>query len=145
MMRQLSLQERLLQYVETKKPGRRSPYILHQRPDEAIAHLPADWDESNKGRGDIRSCNGIERKSPSTTNNTNKQPHALENVINSGEYALYSDCENLFKPGGDESSEMIFAIQNIGGVDTDFGMPMTFYMGSRASYGSCWNICNGSY
>ena len=52
---------------------------------------------------------------------------------------MYSDYENLFKPGGDESSEMIFAIQNIGGVGTDFGMPMTFYMGSRASYGSCWN------
>lgn len=63
----------------------------------------------------------------------------FENVINSGKYALYSDYENLFKPGGDESSEMIFAIQNIGGVGTDFGMPMTFYMGSRASYGSCWN------
>lgn len=45
----------------------------------------------------------------------------------------------MFKPGGDESSEMIFAIQNIGGVGQDFGMPTTFYMGSRASYGSCWN------
>lgn len=52
---------------------------------------------------------------------------------------LYPDYAGLFKPGGDESSEMIFAIQNIGGVGQDFGMPTTFYMGSRASYGSCWN------
>jgi len=34
---------------------------------------------------------------------------------------------------------MIFAIQNSGGVGLDYGMPMTFYMGSRSSFGSCWN------
>lgn len=27
----------------------------------------------------------------------------------------------------------------MGGVGTDYGMPMRFYMGTRASYGSCWN------
>jgi len=34
---------------------------------------------------------------------------------------------------------MIFAIQNIGGVGKDHGMPMCFYMGSRETFGSCWN------
>lgn len=63
----------------------------------------------------------------------------FEAVISSGNYALYNDYENLFKPGGDDSNEMIFAVQNMGGVGTDIGMPMTFYMGTRASFGSCWN------
>lgn len=60
-------------------------------------------------------------------------------MISSQKYELYPDYAGLFLPGGDESSEMIFAIQNMGGVGTDYGMPMCFYMGSRASYGSCWN------
>ena len=29
--------------------------------------------------------------------------------------ALYPSYEDLFKPGGDASNEMVFAIQNIGG------------------------------
>lgn len=107
--------------------------------DEAIAHLPADWDESNKGRATSGAAMALKGKVLLYNKQYQEAATCFENVINSGKYALYSDYENLFKPGGDESSEMIFAIQNIGGVGTDFGMPMTFYMGSRASYGSCWN------
>ena len=107
--------------------------------DEAIAHLPADWDESNKGRATSGAAMALKGKVLLYNKQYQEAATCFENVINSGKYALYSDYENLFKPGGDESSEMIFAIQNIGGVGTDFCMPMTFYMGSRASYGSCWN------
>ena len=49
-------------------------------------------------------------------------------------YSLYADYAKLFTPEGDQSDEMIFAIQNSGGVGKDYGMPMTFYMGSRHSY-----------
>ena len=63
----------------------------------------------------------------------------FESVRNVGKYTLYPDYENLFKPGGDESNEMIFAVQNLGGGGQDYGMPTTFYMGSRSSYGSCWD------
>ena len=52
-----------------------------------------------------------------------------ENSQYAGVYKLYEEGENpysdLFKPGGDESSEMIFAIQNIGGIGQDF---VLFYM-----------------
>ena len=55
-------------------------------------------------------------------------------------YAVgHADYAGLFEPEGDASSEMIFAVQNIGGIGQDYGMPTTFYMGSRSSYGSCWN------
>ena len=63
----------------------------------------------------------------------------FEDVISSKKYALYPSYEDLFKPGGDASNEMVFAIQNIGGVGKNYGMPMTFYMGTRSSFGSCWD------
>ena len=107
--------------------------------DDAIAHLPAKWDDSNKGRATSGAAMALKGKVLLFNNQYQEAATCFESVVNSGEYALYSDYANLFKPGGDESSEMIFAIQNIGGVGTDFGMPTTFYMGNRASYGSCWN------
>lgn len=107
--------------------------------DDAITHLPEKWDDTNKGRATSGAAMALKGKVLLFNKQYQEAATCFENVINSGQYALYSDYENLFKPGGDESSEMIFAIQNIGGVGSDFGMPMTFYMGNRASYGSCWN------
>ena len=107
--------------------------------DDAIAHLPIKWDDSNKGRATSGAAMSLKGKVLLFNKQYSEAATCFESVINSGEYALYPDYAELFKPGGDESSEMIFAIQNIGGVGTDFGMPTTFYMGSRSSYGSCWN------
>src|SRR5690606_17074158 len=33
----------------------------------------------------------------------------------------------------------IFAIQNKGGVGFPYGMPFAFYLGTRSTFGSCWN------
>jgi tetratricopeptide (TPR) repeat protein len=68
----------------------------------------------------------------------------FEDVISSKKYALYPSYEDLFKPGGDASNEMVFAIQKIGGVGKNYGMPMTFYLGSRSSFGSCWSSFNAA-
>ena len=107
--------------------------------DTAISSLPANWDASYKGRATSGAAMALKGKVLLYAKKYTEAATCFENVIGSGQYALYSSYENLFKPGGDESSEMIFAIQNMGGVGTDYGMPMTFYMGSRSSYGSCWN------
>jgi len=69
---------------------------------------------------------------------------AFQQVINGGYgYALYSNYADLFKPGecgyGDGSSEMIFAMQDMGGTSTPFGMYM-HSIGNRASYGGCINV-----
>lgn len=113
-------------------------FIL-QDMDDAIAHLPAQWDDSNSGRATSGAAMALKGKVLLFNKQYQEAATCFESVVNSGEYALYPNYADLFKPGGDESSEMIFAIQNIGGIGTDFGMPTTFYMGNRASYGSCWN------
>ena len=62
----------------------------------------------------------------------------LEKSTNGHE--LYSDYAGLFNlDGGHTSSEMIFSIVNLGGTGNNYGMPLCFYAGTRASYGSCWN------
>lgn len=119
--------------------------------NDAIDYLPGEWDNTNSGRATCGAALALKGK----VYLWNKQYQEALNCFNElldnteGKYATYklyqptgdskTDYANLFKPGGDESSEMIFAIQNIGGVGQNFGMPMTFYMGTRASYGSCWN------
>lgn len=107
--------------------------------DAAIASLPAKWDDPNKGRATSGAAMALKGKVLLFNKQYDQAKTCFENVVNSKQYALYDNYADLFKPGGDESSEMIFAIQNMGGVGTDLGMPMTFYMGTRASYGSCWN------
>lgn len=107
--------------------------------EAAIATLPVQWDDANKGRATSGAAMSMKGKILLYNKQYKDAAKCFETVVNSKQYALYNNYANLFKPGGDESSEMIFAIQNMGGVGTDLGMPMTFYMGNRASYGSCWN------
>lgn len=52
-------------------------------------------------------------------------------------YTLFANYSNLFKTANEQSSEMIFSIQNIG--ITGFGSDTQFYCGTRSSFGSCWN------
>ena len=56
-------------------------------------------------------------------------------------YKLYPDYAKLFTPEGDASEEMIFAIQNMSGTGTEYGMPFGLRLGSRSSYGGGWNTC----
>ena len=58
-------------------------------------------------------------------------------------YKLYDSYPDLFKPEGDCSDEMIFAVQNSGGVGNDSGLPSGLYMGSRSSFGGGWNSRTG--
>jgi len=107
--------------------------------DTAIQYLPAGWNDANKGRATSGAAMALKGKVLLYNKKYTEAASCFENVINSGKYELYSDYEELFKPGGDESSEMIFAMQGMGGVGSDLGIPTTFFMGTRSSYGSCWN------
>lgn len=106
--------------------------------DAALA-LPEEWPASDKGRATRAAALAMKGKTLLFMKEYQKASECFAEVINNPKIALYNSYENLFKPGGDESSEMIFAIQNMGGVGTDFGMPTTFYLGTRAAFGSCWN------
>jgi tetratricopeptide (TPR) repeat protein len=109
--------------------------------DAAIASLPEQgaWSSVNYGRATKGAAQALKGKVYLFNREYQKAASLFESVVSSGKYELYPDYVNLFKPGGDESNEMIFAVQNLGGVGMDHGMPTTFYMGTRASYGSCWS------
>ncbi|GEO02605.1 hypothetical protein AAE02nite_02690 [Adhaeribacter aerolatus] len=61
------------------------------------------------------------------------------NKSNNYGYELYPNYAGLFKPTGHNSKEMIFAIQNKGGVGFPYGMPLAHYLGTRSTFGSDWN------
>lgn len=109
--------------------------------DLAVAYngLPQSWGSADYGRATKYAARALEGKVYLYNKQYAEAKTCFEDVILHGGYSLYNDYAGLFLPGGDESNEMIFAVQNMGGVGTDFGMPMCFYMGTRASYGSCWN------
>lgn len=106
---------------------------------EAERVLPEAWGKADEGRATKYAAIALMGKVYLYNKQYKEAADCFKTVVNSGKFALYDNYAELFKPGGDESSEMIFAIQNMGGVGTDKGMPMCFYMGSRATFGSCWN------
>lgn len=113
--------------------------------DTAIAGLPVKWEDSNYGRATKGAAYALRGKVYLYKKEYANAAKDFEEIIldpaNLGyNYSLYPNYADLFKPGaGDRSSEMIFAIQNSGGVGKDFGMPLEFYIGNRSSFGSCWN------
>lgn len=106
---------------------------------QAAEALPETWDAANHGRATKWAARALEGRVFLYNKQYAEAKKCFEDVIQHSGSSLYGDYAGLFLPGGDDSSEMIFAIQNMGGVGTDYGMPMCFYMGTRASYGSCWN------
>ncbi len=107
--------------------------------DEAAQTLPAQWDKPNRGRATRWAALSLKGKTLLYAKKYKEAADVFEEVIKTSGIVLYPDYAALFKPGGDESTEMIFAVQNMSGVGTEFGMPLAKFMGTRATYGSCWN------
>lgn len=107
--------------------------------EDAIQYLPPTRDKTTTGRATQGAAYAMKGKVLLYNHQYAEAAKAFEQVV-SGTYgyALYSNYANLFKPGGDESSEMIFAIQNLGGASTPYGMPV-HYIANRASYGGSIN------
>lgn len=109
--------------------------------DEAIAKLPdeGEWGDAMHGRATRSSALALKGKTLMYERKFEAASKEFATIISEGRHSLYPDYAGLFKPEGDSSSEMIFAIQNIGGVGLECGMPLAFYLGTRATYGSCWD------
>lgn len=134
-------------YNNMKKPRSTEADVLKFILDDldfAITHnLPVHWDVSEYGRATLGAAYALRGKVYLYMKEYTKAVADFEEIIldKSGKgynYSLYEDYSKLFTPEGDESNEMIFAIQNSGGVGKDYGMPIAFYMGNRATYGSDW-------
>lgn len=106
---------------------------------EAALALPKEWDKANHGRATWGAAMAMKGKTLLYAGQYKEASECFDKVIKSGLYDLYPDYAGLFLPGGDDSSEMIFSIQNISGKGQEAGMPLAFYMGTRSTYGSCWN------
>lgn len=107
--------------------------------ETAIAYLPKSWDAADTGRATWGAAVSLKGKILLFNKQYKEASECFQQVINSGLYNLYPNYADLFTPTADNCSEMIFNIQNKGGVGNSLGMPMCFYMGTRASFGSCWN------
>ena len=93
----------------------------------SLTYLPEAWEEVNKGRATKGAAIALKGKVLLYNKQYSEAAKCFELVkAKTDLYALYPDYAGLFKPGGDESKEMVFAIQNSGGVGQDYGMPMAF-------------------
>lgn len=115
--------------------------------DAAINVLPDykganDWAASDYGRATKGAAQALKAKVLLYNKKYSEAAAIFKQIIDKGNYSLEPEYADLFLPGkgtGDEGPEMIFAVQNMGGVGSDFGMPFTFRMGTRSSFGSCWD------
>ncbi len=134
-------------YNNMKKPRSSKEDVLKFILDDlnyATSHnLPVHWETAEYGRATLGAAYALRGKVYLYMKDYTKAASDFEEIIldKSGKgykYSLYDDYAKLFTPEGDQSDEMIFAIQNSGGVGKDYGMPLAFYMGNRATYGSDW-------
>lgn len=118
-------------------------YILSDL-EAAIAGLPPQWEESQYGRATKGSAYALRGKvylyNKEWTNAIADFEEVVYNKTNNYGYELYGNYKELFMLyGSKKSKEMVFAIQNIGGMGNANGMRTCFYLGTRSSFGSCWN------
>lgn len=134
--------------------------------DEAIKYLPVTWDDANKGRATSGAALALKGKvllysatlpivdgvKTGDAKYYDEAKACFEEVMGltpdskyAGVYALHDggtkaeDYAELFTPTAENCSEMIFSVQNIGGVGQNFGMPLAIYLGTRSTFGSGWN------
>ena len=107
---------------------------------DAIAVLPVNWATADLGRATKGAAYALRGKAYLYQKNYKNAITDLEEVTKpTYNYNLNSSFKDLFLPGGDGSSEMIFVVNNMGGTGNPYGMPFAFYAGTRSTYGSCWN------
>jgi hypothetical protein len=135
------------EYAEMKKPRSSADEIRGHIIDdlnEAIARLKATNDAADYGRATKGAAYALRGKvylyNREWTSAISDFEEIVYNKSNNYGYQLHSDYKELFGLyDGNKSNEMIFAIQNKGGAGNPYGMKLCFYLGTRNSFGSCWN------
>lgn len=112
--------------------------------EAAINSLPDKWDEANYGRATRGAAYALKGKVLLFNKQYADAEKCFEAISGANAatygYELYDNYADIFTPAGDESGEMVFAIQNKGGKGEDYGMPMAWYLGTRSTFnGNGWN------
>lgn len=135
-------------YMDMTNPrdaiGKVRDFIINDL-ETAINNLPVVWPKSDYGRATKGAAYALRGKVYLYNQQYDLALKDFEEIVldpngKAYGYELYPDYAELFLPGGDESSEMIFAIQNMSGTGSfNLGMPYAHYMGSNAAIGVSWN------
>jgi starch-binding outer membrane protein, SusD/RagB family len=109
----------------------------------AIEGLPVSYPPAQLGRATKGAAYALRGKVSLYNKEWNKAIQDFEEIVNNKSnsygYELFPEYAGLFNFKGDNSKEIIFAIQNKGGVGFNYGMPFAHYLGTRSTFGSCWN------
>lgn len=109
----------------------------------AIEGLPVSYPPAQLGRATKGAAYALRGKVHLYNKEWNNAIQDFEEIVNNKSnsygYELYPDYAGLFNFKADNSKEIIFAIQNKGGVGFNYGMPFAHYLGTRSTFGSCWN------
>ena len=115
-------------------------FILKDLIDAANSDLPITWPASDYGRVTKGAVIALRGKVNLFAKNYQNAIDDFEEILKPEYgYKLHPNYAELFNLKGHTSSEMIFAIINLGGIGNAYGMPLCFYAGTRNSFGSCWN------
>lgn len=106
---------------------------------EAIADLPVTWPQAEYGRATKGAAFSLRGKVYLYAKDWKKAIADFEEVVsnksNNYGYALYPNYADLFKLAGHKSNEIIFAVQTLGGVGLEYGIPYAYNTGFRGSFG----------
>lgn len=135
------------EYAEMKNPRSSADEIrghIINDLNAAIAGLPVTYDAADYGRATKGAAYALRGKVYLYNKEWNSAIADFEEIIynksNSYGYELHPSYKDLFALyDGRKSKEMIFAIQNNGEAGNSYGMKLDFYLGTRNSFGSCWN------
>lgn len=111
---------------------------------QAIASLPVKWDAADHGRATKGAAYALRGKVYLYNKEYANATKDFEEIVLDPDgrgygYTLHPNYAELFTPAGDQAAEMIFAVQNSGGTGMEYGMPFAWHLGTRSTYGSCWN------
>ena len=111
---------------------------------EALKTLPVAWPTSDYGRVTKGAAHALLGKVYLYNEDFELALAEFEEIVldpNGAGYGynLYPNYADLFKDEADESSEMIFSVQNYGVDGFPLGMPYAHFMGSNAAIGTSWN------
>lgn len=106
----------------------------------AMANLPASWGSKFIGRVTSGAAKTLQARAYIFRQSWAQTLGLCQQVINSGQYALYSPYWKIFKDEGENSSESIFEVQNEVTVTQDYGSIYATMQNVRQSTASGWNL-----